>query len=225
MTAEPLGSPAGGFAGPYDRAVQRRHGSLTLRGFDGELLGTLDVSRFCAAADATDLDALARTRGTVLDLGCGPGRLVEAALRAGRPALGVDTSRTAVAAARAGGLPVLRRDVFGPLPDGWDTVLLLDGNLGIGGRPADLLGRCRELLAPGGRVLVECSPDPTVDRSLDVLLEDDGGRSTLFPWAVVGAPALSRHARDAGLRVVRSWNGAGRSFALLSPGSRPDRGR
>lgn len=216
MTAEPLGTPVDGFAGPYDRAVLRRNGTLALRGDDGELVTTLDVSRFCAAADATDRDALARTRGTVLDLGCGPGRLVEAALRAGRPALGVDSSRVAVAAARADGLPVLRRDVFGPLPGDWDTVVLLDGNLGIGGRPEELLARCRELLATGGRVLVECSPDPDADRCLEVLLQDDGGISAPFPWALVGVRALAGYAHAADLRVVRNWSRAGRSFALLS---------
>lgn len=220
MTAEPLGQVGEGFTGPYDRAVGRRSGSLGLRSFDGELLATLDVARFCAAADSTDLDALARTRGTVLDLGCGPGRLVAAVLRSGRPALGVDSSRVAVAAARADGLPVLRRDVFGPLPGDWDTVVLLDENLGIGGRPGELLGRCRDLLAPGGRVLVECAADPDADRCLEVTLHDERGSSLPFSWAVVGFRALPRYAHDAGLRVVRNWTRAGRTFALLADDGR-----
>ena len=49
------------------------------------------------------------------------------------------------------------RDVFGPLPgEGrWDTALLADGNIGIGGDPVALLARVRELLAPEGRVVVD----------------------------------------------------------------------
>ena len=52
------------------------------------------------------------------------------------------------------------RSVFQPVPGegGWDTVLLADGNIGIGGDPVALLTRCRELLAPAGRVLVELDP-------------------------------------------------------------------
>ena len=37
-------------------------------------------------------------------------------------------------------------------------VLLADGNIGIGGDPVALLTRCRDLIAPAGRVLVELDP-------------------------------------------------------------------
>ena len=65
---------------------------------------TEEGERFLAAADATDHAVLARSRGPVLDLGCGPGRMVRAALLAGRPALGVDVSPAAVR--RVGGCPL-----------------------------------------------------------------------------------------------------------------------
>ncbi|HEY3143875.1 MAG TPA: class I SAM-dependent methyltransferase, partial [Acidimicrobiales bacterium] len=53
--------------------------------------------------------------GPVLDVGCGPGRLVHALLARGRAALGIDLSPSAVAEAKARGALVLRRDVFAPL--------------------------------------------------------------------------------------------------------------
>lgn len=95
-------------------------------------------------------DGARALRGTVLDVGCGPGRLVAELAARGRPALGIDVSEAAVAhTARLGG-QALRRSVFEPLPgEGrWDTALLLDGNVGIGGDPAALLHRMAQLLTP-----------------------------------------------------------------------------
>src|SRR5207247_1691171 len=81
---------------------------------------------------------LAAVDGPVIDLGCGPGRLVLSLARRRVPALGVDTSPSAVALARSRGAAALQRDLFGPLPgEGrWGTAPLFDGNVGIGGAPA-----------------------------------------------------------------------------------------
>ena len=59
--------------------------------------------------------------------------------------------------ARAGGAQALRHSLFDPLPgEGrWATVLLMDGNVGIGGDPVALLARINQLLAPAGIALVE----------------------------------------------------------------------
>ena len=100
----------------------------------------------------------------MLDIGCGPGRFVHAAIMAGHLTLGIDISATAVRIAQEHGLPVLRRSVFQDLPgEGtWGTALLIDGNIGIGGDPAALLRRCAELVRDDdGRVLVETHPEPT----------------------------------------------------------------
>ena len=82
-------------------------------------------------------------QGPTIDLGCGPGRLVAHLVRRGIPALGVDQSATAVQLARRSGAPALHRDVFGPLPGTgrWHTVLLADGNVGLGGDPPRILAR------------------------------------------------------------------------------------
>ena len=51
-----------------------------------------------------------------------------------------------------------------PTPGRWRSALLLDGNIGIGGRPARLLARIASLLAPGGAILVELAGPDTSHR-------------------------------------------------------------
>src|SRR5205823_333854 len=82
-----------------------------------------------------------RAVGPVLDVGCGPGRHVLALARRGVLAVGVDVTPAAVRYARARGAPVFRGSVFAAVPGvgHWRTALLLDGNIGIGGRPVVLL--------------------------------------------------------------------------------------
>jgi SAM-dependent methyltransferase len=177
----------------------------------------LDVERFLSIADDGDAEALAGIAGPVIDVGCGPGRIVHAAIMAGHLTLGIDISATAVRIAQEHGLPVLRRSVFQDLPaEGtWGTALLIDGNIGIGGDPFALLARCADLVRDGdGRVLVETHVDPERDRQFVGVLVDDLQRESLpFPWAEVGATALLRYARRAGLVMTRQWTHHARQFA------------
>jgi hypothetical protein len=122
---------------------------------------------------------------------------------------------------------VLQRDVFGPLPDEgrWATCLLFDGTIGIGGDPARLLTRCRELTGAQGRVLVEVEPPGTGWRHYTAWFERAGGRGPSFDWAVVGADAIAGLARPAGFRVkTLAPTPSGRWFADLrtsTPNPRP----
>ena len=177
------------------------------------------LRRWCGTADAADRDLLDRAPGAVLDLGCGPGRLVIELARQGRQGAGVDTSRVAVRLARMAGATALCRSIFDPVPGegGWDSVLLADGNIGIGGDPVRLLARCRELIGPDGRVLVELDPPGTGLRADRVRLERGSERGSWFAWAHVGADAVARPAAEAGLRAEETWERAGRSFAVLAP--------
>ncbi len=213
----------GGHGSPYEQAMDGHEaGPLTLLpvcdAASGQRPVALEVDRFLAAADDTDAGVLARTWGPVLDVGCGPGRMVRAALLAGRPALGVDVSPAAVRRANEAGLPVLHRSVFDPLPreGSWKTVLLLDGNIGIGGDPARLLGRVAVLLAPDGVLVAECHPQSRRETRFDAVVMDGRGRSgEPFGWAEVGAGALGRLAGLAGLRASGRWQSCGRRFVAL----------
>ena len=192
---------------------------VVLRADTGESLD-LDLGRWHDPATAEEQALLATVEGPVIDLGCGPGRLVASLASRGVPALGVDSSPSAIALARMRGAMVLERDLFSPLPgEGrWGTALLFDGNVGIGGDPTRLLTRCRQLTAAGGLVVAEVQPPGTGWRRLTAWFERDGERSQSFAWAVVGADAIAEVAGPAGLDVAElGATPSGRWFAHLRP--------
>lgn len=178
----------------------------------------LDVGRWRRPADATDLAILDYAVGPALDIGCGPGRITAALNRRGLFTIGIDISAVAVAMARARGVTALRRNVFRPLPgEGrWNSVVLLDGNIGIGGRPEALLRRVCQLLAPGGLALVETHPDPTIDDRLTVRFTHTGAPiGAPFPWALVGRAVLDELAERLGLITADVLAADERSFTVL----------
>ncbi|MFB7631372.1 class I SAM-dependent methyltransferase [Streptomyces sp. NPDC056149] len=215
---------------PYAHALRTGRGPLYLRRLApralraGELL-PLDVERWCAAPDAADTGVLLRCTGPVLDVGCGPGRLVAALAVRGVPVLGVDVSPDAVARTRRLGGAALRRSVFNRLPSEgrWGTALLMDGNVGIGGDPVALLSRLRELARPGGRLLVEAAADD-VDERLTVRVEDaHGHHGRPFPWARLGPTALLHTAVATGWTLTGRWTTDNRHFLQLHrPSAGPD---
>lgn len=207
---------------PYTDALQTGRGPLFLRRDDGWLL-PLEVERWCAGPDAADLTVLHRCTGAVLDIGCGPGRLVAALAARGRPALGIDTAPAAVRRTRNVGGAALCRSVFELLPgEGrWDSALLIDGNIGIGGDPEALLARVRELLAPQGALLTEAA-SAEVEERVEVRFDDgNGGRGPAFSWARMGPAALRERARRAGWRVAEEWTCGDRAFLSLRPLTSP----
>jgi SAM-dependent methyltransferase len=199
----------------FDAALSAPRGHLALALADGGQQ-PLPLARWHGRATAADLAVLALAEGPVLDVGCGPGRHLEALAARGVPALGLDISATAVRLARARGARAVRGSIWTvrPGPRRWRTVLLLDGTIGLDGRPAALLRRVRDLLAPGGSVLVEVAaaggPGP-------VRLVGPRGASTAFAWAAVDWCQLDRLAAACGFTV--GWRGrfGGRGFARLEP--------
>jgi SAM-dependent methyltransferase len=154
-------------------------------------------------ADDHDSALLRHCIGPTLDIGCGPGRLTHALAQRGHTVLGIDVVDEAVRQSRDRGATALLRDVFGPLPgEGrWETALLADGNIGIGGDPVALLERTRDLVTPGGRVVVEVAPPGTGVVTRHISIETEVGRSDVFPWTQVGSDAIEAVARAAGLRL------------------------
>ena len=178
----------------------------------------LDVARWRAAAAGEDRWLLGRCRGDTIDLGCGPGRLLEALAARGVRALGVDLAPEAITQCRARGVPALHADVFAPLPDegAWSHALLADGNLGIGGDPVALLRRAASLICRTGSVIVELdagAPGLWCGHARVRCREAIGHP---FPWATAGVDAVPRLAGLAGLRPTVIYRGS-RSFAELVP--------
>lgn len=202
---------------PYERSLVTGE-ALSLYHDKSRSTTLLDVDRWRRSADATDLAILEHAIGPALDVGCGPGRITEALGRRGLFTIGIDISAVAVAMARARGVTALRRNVFRPLPgEGrWNSVVLLDGNIGIGGEPEALLRRVCQLLAPGGLALVETHPDPTINDRLTVRFTHTGAPiGAPFPWALVGRTVLKELAERAGLITVDVRAADDRSFTVL----------
>ncbi len=179
--------------------------------------GVTRGERWCSAVDPIDDGVLRRVRGPVLDVGCGPGRHVVALAQRSVVVLGIDLTPHAIRAARTKGAPVLERSVFARLPGQgrWRTALLLDGNIGIGGDPEQLLTRLGEVLAPDGTLLVELDPPGRPDVRTRARLEIDGIEGPWFPWARVPADRLRNHALRTGFTVVAEWSIGERHFAEL----------
>jgi SAM-dependent methyltransferase len=177
----------------------------------------LPVSRWAGAASRSDRFLLERCRGGTVDLGCGPGRLTAELAARGHAVLGVDLADDAVALTLARGVPAVQRDVFHPLPrEGrWDTALLADGNIGMGGDPVALLRRVRRLVRADGRVVLDLAPPGTGLRIQKLHLHAGGIRSVPFAWAQLGPEAVEYVAAHAGLAVTEVAQRAFRWVAVL----------
>lgn len=161
---------------------------------------------------------LERVIPPALDVGCGPGRLTLSLAQRGVPALGIDAAPTAVVIASGRGAPALRRSIFERLPgEGrWGTVILVDGNVGIGGDPPTLLARLARLLRPGGRALIEAEPPGAPTDRIRVRIETRSDSGPFFPWARVSIDDLPRLAVQAGFSVRETISSPDRRwFAVL----------
>lgn len=204
--------------------------SAALRGERCHVLGVgsgdlpLPVSVWTRKADASDRVLLGHCVGPTLDVGCGPGRMAEHLVRSGRAALGIDVVPEAVAQTRDRGVAALVRDVFEPLPgEGrWSSLLLADGNIGIGGDPRRLLARSAMLLAPGGRVVVDLAPPGTGVRTRSLQLRTAALQSEPFAWSTVAADLVGVVCGGLGLSVALLDRCDDRWFAVLVKESEED---
>lgn len=200
----------------FGLALERPAEPLVARGADGRVR-PLAIDRWVGPVTDVDERALRRASGPVLDVGCGPGRHVGALARRGVLAVGVDVCPDAIRLARRRGAVVLERSIFDRLPGAgeWGCALLLDGNIGIGGRPVPLLRRLAVLLRPCGEVLVELERPGSGLRPIKVRLEHGDAVSAWFDWARVAVDAIDQPATEAGFSVAERWRDGERWFALL----------
>ncbi len=191
--------------------------ALTVRE-DSGLLAPLPVTRWLGPLTSADGRVLDRAHAPVIDIGCGPGRHVVALARRGMLAVGVDVSPAAVSVARGRGATVVEASVFDRLPGAgtWQTALLLDGNIGIGGDPPALLRRLMTILRPNGVVLAELAAPGVRTGTRRVRLEGRLGASEWFAWAAVSADDIDAVAARAGLVVTDIWVDEERWFAHLA---------
>jgi hypothetical protein len=116
--------------------------------------------------------------------------------------------------ARRRGADVMHASVFGDLPSArWQSALLLDGNIGIGADPVVLLRRVRELLRPGGDVLVELDTDEPGIRTLRFELATADLHSRPFMWTLVGLEGIASLAVTTGYDIADVRDDGSRSFA------------
>jgi SAM-dependent methyltransferase len=211
-------SAMGVYSAALRRAASGATGTLRLATADGRHTHLVDTAAWYGGVDDADASVLGRCDGPTLDVGCGPGRLTAALTERGVPALGVDINATAVRLARERGAEAEIRCVFGELPDegGWQHLLLIDGNLGIGGDPGRLLRRCAQVIAPGGQIMVEVEPPGTPSWHGPVTITHAERTSETFDWSVVGADRLPQLSRRTGLRVAEQWTRGHRWFACLT---------
>jgi hypothetical protein len=134
--------------------------------------------------------------------------------------LGIDRSAVAIRLAGRGGAPVLLGDVFEPLPAMglWQTVLLVDGNVGLGGDPRRILARAAELLARGGRCVAEFDVEAIGIRAGWVRLETASDVGPWFRWATVGVDSAASLAAQVGLTLSNVSLVGGRVIATLVAG-------
>ncbi|HEV3045888.1 MAG TPA: class I SAM-dependent methyltransferase [Solirubrobacteraceae bacterium] len=181
---------------------------------------TLALERYLGQPDSDEEGVLERAVGPVLDVGCGPARHVLALARRGVVAVGVDISPPAVQLARSRGARVIEGSIFDRIPGAgsWGSALLLDGNIGIGGVPAQLLERIAGLLRGGGTILVEVEAPGVPTQTLSISLQSSDAHSQWFPWARLSIDGLAEIAADAGCTVAEQWHVRERWFAALRTG-------
>lgn len=179
----------------------------------------VDAARWHQPAGVADHSVIRRCVGPVLDIGCGPGRMLIALEAQGIASLGVELSEAAADRARSSGAVCVTADVFRRVPSegGWATALLLDGNVGIGGDPTRLLRRVAELVTPDGAVVIEVEP-PHHGRSSARRVQVTHGStsSAWFAWAVVSIDEIPLYAAETGWSVAETWSCDSRWFVRLA---------
>ena len=189
--------------------------AIVLRASDGRVLES-SARHWHDPASAAERQLVARLPAPIIDIGCGPARMVLACQQQRITALGVDSAPGAVRLARAKGAAVLSRSVFDEIPgEGrWGSALLLDGSVGIGGDPVRLLARVAAIVRIGGTVAIEVAGDGGTWRGR-ARIERRRQATHWFPWATIGTRGLELIAGAIGLEPAGNIALGRRPVALL----------
>ncbi len=148
LSDEALGAIYGAYYSTDDVPALMR----TIEGWYGETDGPYQRALRIAGESAGGLQGK-----RVLEMGCGPGRLLQACRDAGAEVRGLDLNADAVRLARAAGLDVVQGAVEdAPVifsPNRFDFVFAFEIIEHVR-RPADFLKVCAGMLAPGGHLFV-----------------------------------------------------------------------
>ena len=178
----------------------------------------LPLARWLGPVTGAEAPLLDHAHGPVLDVGCGPGRLVDALARRGVLALGIDESPDAVALARRRGAPALAQSIFGPVPSAGlgarrccSTATSASAATPSRSWPAwppscARAGPCWPRSTRPGGPPGACAPG---SRTTATRPRGSRGRS----WASTGSRPWPA---GAGLRLRSAWGAAGRFFAVLA---------
>lgn len=100
-----------------------------------------------------------------IDVGCGLGGFVEAALASGWRGYGIDLAETSIRIGAGYGLPLRRLDFFSTeiLPESVDLVTMFEFIEHVA-RPGDFLRRAEEVLRPGGLLYLTTPNFNSIDR-------------------------------------------------------------
>jgi trans-aconitate 2-methyltransferase len=139
---------------------------------------------------------------TVLDAGCGSGRVTKLLLERGVRVVAVDADPAMVAKAREalpGEVPVLHQDLLElALDEPVDAAFSCAVFHWITDHER-LFARLHAALRPGGRLVAQCGGDGNIAHVLDVVGHRPG------TWLYATPEDTERRLRDAGFREARAW--------------------
>ena len=78
-----------------------------------------------------------------------------------------------------------------------------------------LLSRVRDLLVPGGRVLIETAAPNKPSENVQMSIESSAGSGSWFDWATLSASDAEMVALAAGFTLSELWEDSGRWFAQV----------
>ena len=204
----------------YDLSTYYTHGESHMRPVPDSLLDKILVALAWRTDHASPFEPgkiaeLLPPGGTVLDIGCGHGELLEQLVQRGIDAIGMDPDPRSRELAAQNGLTVLAGTAEAPAPDIGQRrfdLIVMSHSLEHCLDPLTAMENVRRLLAPDGYAYIE------VPNAGCVHFEDFRQCSEMFDaprhlWFFTG-DALSQFAENAGLRVERwHFNGFTRLFS------------